>query len=186
MGGMPRDRATPRKSGERIDLERFVPALLTFVANRLTNSASATYRRLFGIGVLDFRVMVMLALEPGVSGARIAEVIDLDKAAVSRTLRSLEKRGLISAAAGHGRARILRLTAAGETLYNEVEKLAQQRERVLLADLPPEDRETLRRLLRQLLLATARVASIATEPTTRQPVSRASRSATHPPRSTRQ
>ena len=160
---MAADRTAAKKPSEQIDLERFVPALLTFISNRVTNSASATYRRRFDIGVLDFRVMVMLSIEPGASGARIAEVIDLDKAAVSRTLNSLHRRGLISAAPGHGRARILALTAAGEATYGKVRQVAMERERLLLADLSAEDRETLRGLLRRLLAATPRLTELAND-----------------------
>jgi len=161
---MAADKTASKKHSEEIDLESFVPALLTFISNRVTNSASATYRRRFDIGVLDFRVMVMLSIEPGASGARIAEVIDLDKAAVSRTLNSLHRRGLITAAPGHGRARILALTAAGEAVYGRVRQVAMERERRLLADLSVEDREILRELLRRVLAATPRLTELAKEP----------------------
>lgn len=147
-----------------MDLGRFVPALLTFVANRLTNSASVTYRRRFGIGVLDFRVMAMLVIEPGVSGARIAEVIGLDKAAVSRTLKSLQSRGFVSAKAGRGRARVLTLTAAGRRVYDKAWKVAQERERILLSAMSAREQEVFRDLLRRALTATRLLTDLADEP----------------------
>jgi DNA-binding MarR family transcriptional regulator len=149
-----------------MDLDRFVPALLTFIANRLTNSGSATYRRRFGIGMMDFRILAMLSIESGISGARIVEVIDLDKAAVSRTLASLEKRGLVSVAPGVGRARILRLTAEGRKIYDAAWQVALERENRLLSGLSEEERELLIKLLLRLLAATPHVAELVESQTT--------------------
>ena len=142
----------------KMDLARYVPALLVFIANRLTSSGSATYRRRFGIGIVDFRVMAMLSIEPGVSGARICEVIGLDKAAVSRTLKTLEERGYVTALPGQARARTVTLTPAGEALYQRAWKMAQWREAKLLSLLSPTEQETLRSLLRTLLAGTALLA----------------------------
>jgi DNA-binding MarR family transcriptional regulator len=137
--------------------------LLLFISNRLTNSGSATYRRRFGIGMMDFRIMAMLSLEPGASGARIAEVIALDKAAVSRTLKSLERRGFVTAKPGLGRARVLTLTAEGRAVYKKMWTIAQERERRLLINLSPKEQEVLRDLLRRLLAAASFVGELAQE-----------------------
>ena len=139
----------------RMDLARYVPALLVFIANRLTSSGSASYRRLFGIGIVDFRVMAMLSIEPGASGARICDVIGLDKAAVSRALKTLEERGYVTALPGQARARTVTLTTAGEALYQRAWKVAQRRETRLLSLLSPTEQEILRGLLRKVLAGTA-------------------------------
>jgi DNA-binding MarR family transcriptional regulator len=159
----------PKKTSGGMDLSRFVPALLIFIANRLTNSGSLTYRSRCGIGILDFRVMTMLSIEPGVSGARISEVMNLDKAAISRTLKSLERRGLIRVEQGHGRTRVLALSAEGHATYDPAWLIAQERERRLLSPLSSAEQEVLRDLLRRLLTATTLVADLASNGTATAP-----------------
>lgn len=153
-------KASKVKATGVMELDKFVPALMTFIANRLTNSGSALYRRAFGIGMMDFRIMAMLSIEPGASGARIAEVIDLDKAAVSRTLASLEKRKYVHVMPGAGRARKLSLTRAGEALYQKAWQLSQERERRLLSLLSSDEQRVLREILQRLLKSTALVAAL--------------------------
>jgi DNA-binding MarR family transcriptional regulator len=151
---------SPNPDADTMDLDTFVPALLTFVANRLTNSGSATYRKLFGVGMMDFRVLAMLSVEPGVSGARIARVIGLDQAAVSRTLRSLEDRGLVTATPAGGRSRATVMTAKGREVYDAAWEVAKRREALLLEGLSEEEQALLRTLLRRLLLATPRLTDL--------------------------
>lgn len=136
-----------------MDLDRFTPALITFVANRLSSSGSATYRSRFNIGIMDFRVLAMLSVESGICGARIAEVVGLDKAAVSRTLRSLKRRGLVSIVPGVGRNRMAALTPKGEDLFRRAHDMARQRERLLLSTFSADERETLVDFLHRLLAA---------------------------------
>lgn len=73
-----------------LDLERYVPALLTFVSNKLAKGASATYLRMFDVGVTEWRVISMLAVEPNITANRICQVIGFDKALVSRSLQFLK------------------------------------------------------------------------------------------------
>ena len=76
-----------------IDLDRYVPALITFIANKLSSSATALYQRNFGVNVTEWRIMSLLAIEPGIPASRICHVIGFDKGPVSRTLsRAAEAR----------------------------------------------------------------------------------------------
>lgn len=145
----PAAEATP---GPRLDLERYVPALLTFVANKLSHSASATYQRRFGVNVTEWRIMSLLAIEPGIPAARICQVIGFDKGPVSRTIASMEKRDLVAIDEDptDARRRLIRLTAQGESLHDEIIVVALERERRLTACLTPEQRDTLIHLLNRL------------------------------------
>ncbi|KMO33464.1 MarR family transcriptional regulator [Methylobacterium variabile] len=138
--------------GPRLDLERYVPALLTFVANKLSHSASATYQRRFGVNVTEWRIMSLLAIEPGIPAARICQVIGFDKGPVSRTLASMERRDLVAVGEDpdDARRRLIRLTGKGETLHDEIIVVALERERRLTACLTPEQRDTLIDLLNRL------------------------------------
>src|ERR1700750_2357584 len=89
-----RQKPAPTEAGPTLDLDRYVPAFITFIANKLSNSATAFYQRQFGVIVTEWRIMSLLAIEPVIPASRICHVIGFDKAPVSRTLASLDKRGL--------------------------------------------------------------------------------------------
>ncbi|MBB4262752.1 MULTISPECIES: MarR family winged helix-turn-helix transcriptional regulator [unclassified Bradyrhizobium] len=148
----PRHKPTPAESGPTLDLERYVPAFVTFIANKLSNSATAFYQREFGVNVTEWRVMSLLAIEPGIPASRICHVIGFDKGPVSRTLAGLEKRGLISIRTdpNDGRTHSISLTARGRATHDKVIAAALERERRLLSCLNKDEREVLIGLLRRL------------------------------------
>src|ERR1700675_3873909 len=84
------------RTGQTLDLERYVPAFVTFIANKLSRSATALYQKRFGVNVTEWRMMSLLAIEPGITASRICYVIGFDKGPVSRTLALMQKRGLIA------------------------------------------------------------------------------------------
>ena len=79
-----------RTSAHALDLDNYVPAYLTYLVGKISSSASATYRPKFGIGITDWRIMALLATEPWISAGRVCDVIGLDKAAVSRSVRGMK------------------------------------------------------------------------------------------------
>ncbi len=135
-----------------LDLERYVPALLVFLANKITNGASNLYRKNFGVGVIEWRCMGLIAIEPWASPNRICQVIGLDKAAVSRSIRSLEKKALVEVRSSSQRARFLEvaLTETGCRLYDRMIQVAFEREGRLLADITPQEREALISMLNRM------------------------------------
>ncbi|MBB4378704.1 DNA-binding MarR family transcriptional regulator [Bradyrhizobium sp. CIR48] len=148
----PRHKPAPAEAGPTLDLERYVPAFVTFIANKLSNSATAFYQREFGVNVTEWRVMSLLAIEPGIPASRICHVIGFDKGPVSRTLAGLEKRGLISIRTdpNDGRTHSISLTARGRATHDKVIAAALERERRLLSCLNKDEREVLIGLLRRL------------------------------------
>jgi DNA-binding MarR family transcriptional regulator len=141
--------ATP---GPTLDLERYVPAFVTFIANKLSRSATALYQKRFGINVTEWRIMSLLAIEPGITASRICHVIGFDKGPVSRTLAQLQSRGLINIKTDphDGRSHAIALTAKGRTTHDAVITVALERERRLLACLDPAEREVLIEMLRRV------------------------------------
>ena len=89
-----------RTSAHALNLDNYVPAYLTYLAGKISSSASATYRPKFGVGITDWRIMALLATEPWISAGRICDVIGLDKAAVSRSVRAMKLNGLVDRALG--------------------------------------------------------------------------------------
>ena len=108
-------------TGPTLDLDRYVPAFITFIANKLSHSATVFYQKNFGVNITEWRIMSLLAIEPGIPASRICHVIGFDKGPVSRTLSLLQKRGMVTirTAADDGRTHSISLTAAPPPLPAE-------------------------------------------------------------------
>jgi DNA-binding MarR family transcriptional regulator len=139
------DRAT-------LDLDRHVPYFFTYISNRLSRGASDTYRKHFGLGITEWRVMGVLGGMPDISANQIINAIGLDKGAVSRSLHVLEKKRLITSEPdpSDNRSRTLRLSKSGEALHDRIVVAAFAREERLLSCLSPKETESLIVCLRKL------------------------------------
>jgi DNA-binding MarR family transcriptional regulator len=135
--------------GPQLDLARYVPGLLNFLSNKLSAGASKCYRKHFGVGVVEWRMLSMLAVENGISANRICQVIGLDKGAVSRALQGLEVSGYITTAVDHRDARryTVSLTTQGRALHDRIFEVAMERERRLLDDFTPAEVDQLVEML---------------------------------------
>src|SRR4051812_11642196 len=63
--------APAARSGKVIDLERYAPAYLTFVANKLGRGASRNYLRVFDVGVETWRCLVLLAIHTSITAVTL-------------------------------------------------------------------------------------------------------------------
>ena len=135
-----------------VDLDRYVPAFLTWIANKLSRGASQQYLSAFGVGIETWRCLVLLAIEGSISAQRVSRIIGMDKSSVSRCFKSMQARGLITLGldAADGRLRIATLTEEGRALHDRILDLALERERVFLSVLDEAERETLIALLKRL------------------------------------
>jgi len=82
----------------------------------------------------------------------LCDVTAMDKVSVSRAVRALADRGLISRShnAADRRSRLLALTASGQAIYAEIAPVALEAERDLLAGLSSDDVAQLADLLDRL------------------------------------
>src|ERR1700742_630863 len=117
-----RQKPAPAESGPTLDLDRYVPAFVTFIANKLSNSATAFYQRHFGVNVTEWRILSLLAIEPGIPASRICHVIGFDKGPVSRTLALMQARGLVAIKTDpqDGRSHAISLTTKGRATHDRV------------------------------------------------------------------
>lgn len=129
------DDAPDSPAAPTLSFRRTPTVLLTFAANRFTRAAAREYQHRFGIGAMDWRMLVMLAREPGSSVSHASRTIGIDKAAVSRSLKRLEKTGLVRShtAGPDDRRRDWSLTGKGTRLHAKVLDLALDRQKKLLA-----------------------------------------------------
>lgn len=144
--------ADARSSPNALDLENYVPAFLTWIANKLSSSASLIYRRRFGIGIVEWRIMALLGVEPWITAGRICEVIGLDKAGVSRSLRFLLDKGLAETRYrdNNNRRQFIALTRAGIELHDRIAVVARAREEQLLTGFSDAERAAAVRLLARM------------------------------------
>jgi len=117
-----------------LSFSRSPTVALNFAANRFTRSAARLYQREFGIGAMDWRMLVMLTRAPGCNVAEASETIGIDKAAVSRSLARLEGAGLAEAVVNRpdARRREWSLTPKGKDLHDRILKVALARQKRLL------------------------------------------------------
>jgi DNA-binding MarR family transcriptional regulator len=141
-----------RKHARHIDLERYVPAYLTWTANKLSRGASHFYLKHFGVGIEVWRCLVLLAVDGACSANKVSRVIGMDKASVSRCFKSMQQDDLIRIELDQsdGRARIAVLTDKGRALHDDIRDVALERERALLEVLSKEETSSLLSLLQRV------------------------------------
>lgn len=152
--GMKTSKSLPAVSDplKQIDLDHYVPAYLTWTANKLSRGASQHYLKIFGVGIETWRCLVLLAIEGSISAQQVSRVIGMDKASVSRCFKSMQESGFIRIALDprDGRARIAVLTTKGRAMHDQIREVALERERAFLEVLSADEAETLLVLLRRL------------------------------------
>ena len=132
-----------------VDFERGIPFLVTALGNKLSACVSNNVRQNLGVGLMEWRILALLAAEGSVTPARVAQVADVDKSVVSRAATSLEQRGLIVIGATGAASRQTRLsmTTGGEALHGEGMRLANAGNEALLQGFTPDERTQLAELL---------------------------------------
>ena len=135
-----------------VDLNRYVPAYMTSIANKLSRGASQAYLNTFDVGIEVWRCLVLLAIEGETSAQQVSTVIGMDKGSVSRCFRRMQERGLIRTELDEsdGRLRIAVLTPKGRHLHEQIMGMALERERALLSVLDEHEVELLLGLMRRL------------------------------------
>ena len=120
---------------------------------------SAPYQKLyehFGITAMEWRMLVMLCKEPGISVSAASPVSGYDKGAVSRSLHSLEAQKLAEGRVEgtNSRNKLWHLTRKGKQLHDRVLEAAMERQQQLLhgmsADEVKQFNDLLQRFLRNL------------------------------------
>jgi DNA-binding MarR family transcriptional regulator len=124
-----------RQPPNPIELERFLPYRLSVLTNVVSGAIASAYQRRFGLGIPEWRVIAVLARHPGLSAAEVAACTRMDAVAVSRAVTRLARSGRLrrSVSAEDRRRSVLRLSAAGRSVYRRIAPLALDYERELLA-----------------------------------------------------
>ncbi len=150
---------SPSAKGPRIEPDDHAAFLIVSIANRVSSSASQAYTRCFGVGVMEWRVIGMLAGRPGAAAKDIAQFSGLDKSAVSRAVQALVQVGHVATEPDPEDSRRirLRLTPSGKALHDRIIVASLAREELLLDGFTAEDRAAFFGFLRRVAGNTALV-----------------------------
>jgi len=135
------------------NFSEYTPALIGMIYNRLSASASGLYRSRFGVGISEWRVVGLLAAQPGLAAWRVSEITGMDKAAVSRAVASLDAAGLLDhdVLETDGRRKTWRLSARGHRLHEQILDLALAREKILMSGISRREIEKFNAIARRML-----------------------------------
>ena len=133
-----------------INISSYIPFYLLVLNNALSRGSSQYYIDTFGIGIVEWRVISMLAIEPRIPASTICQILSLDKASTSRALKRLHDLGHLDfeASKADTRRKIWWLNAKGYELHDRLIVVALKRESKLIKGIDPEDLETLLKVMR--------------------------------------
>ncbi len=137
---------------QALQLSSFLPYRLSVLSNRISNTIAKDYQQRFDLRIPEWRVLALLAEHPGSTAREIANLGEMDKVAVSRSVKSLTARRLIEQTVSEAdrRARPLMLSDHGAAIVQDISPLARAYEIRLLNALTPRERDELDRILVKL------------------------------------
>jgi DNA-binding MarR family transcriptional regulator len=126
--------------------------LLGAISNVLATGGSRLYRRGFGIGLAEWRLMWVLGYEGPLNAHRASQIMGVDKAATSRSVAELYRRGLVTVTLNPAdtRQRTIELSDSGRALHSRIMVVSRERERRLASAFSQEELELLTKLLVRL------------------------------------
>jgi len=139
-----------RETAPHIDtLIRLVSVRIVRLSEMILRIGSMAFGERFGIKTTELRILVMLGAFQPISVNEVSRRTHIDKAWISRSLRGLLRRKLITKTAhpSDSRAAMLSLTKKGEALLREIAPVAQEYQRQLLQGQRPRDVERVLDLL---------------------------------------
>jgi DNA-binding MarR family transcriptional regulator len=136
----------------RLKLDTHLPHALGATAIAVGRLIARAYEARFGLSVIEWRLMALLA-EIGPAGeAEVFARAAADRPVARRAVRALGRRGLARAGAG-----TLALTPEGRRVYEEIAPLAIAWEATLVAGLSPGEVTALKLLLKRVRAAAERL-----------------------------
>lgn len=114
----------------------------------MRRSGAHEQRRQFGLSETEWRIMAQLGEFAPLSLNGLAESLLLDRGQLSRTMKGMVERGLVSRERKPGGPEIeLDLTKQGREMHARMVLRAIERDRVLVEGIPEEELQTLRRVI---------------------------------------
>jgi DNA-binding MarR family transcriptional regulator len=155
--------ASPGVRGERLRFHDFPVFHLMSLAGAVKHSLVNKYLEPWGLSMPEWRLLSTVAEFSPIRFARIAQLTAMDKAQVSRALRTAQGKGLVETGilsaerrtedadvmAPAGRFHVF-ITAAGREAYDKVMPLAQRDQLRLIELMTPEERSVMLKLAERI------------------------------------
>jgi DNA-binding MarR family transcriptional regulator len=137
---------------EAVPYQTRLAFLLGAISNLTTATGSRLFRRAFGLGLGEVRLMYVLNYEGPLTARQASGIIGVDKGAMSRTVAALEHRGIVRTRIDDvdARQRVIDFTPEGRRLIERVMVLALHREKQLYSILTNDELLVLSSLLQKL------------------------------------
>jgi DNA-binding MarR family transcriptional regulator len=141
----------PGEKGERLGVVQFPTFYMLRLASYAKFSLSRRYLEPYGLSLPEWRLLTLVADFSPVAFADIATLTLMDKGQVSRTLRSLQRRGWVTIspaperrsvgrAGGVNPRVVVSLAPAGKALHEQILPVAREHQVRLINLLTPEER----------------------------------------------
>ena len=130
-------------------LIRLVSVRIVRLSEMVLRIGTLAFKDRFGVKPTDLRILVILGAYQPISVNEVSRRTHIDKAWISRSLKTLMRRKLITKIAhpSDNRASLLSLTKQGEALLREIAPVAQEYQRQLLQGQRARDVERMLDLL---------------------------------------
>ena len=140
------------KSGRKIfDIEEALTFQVAVLTNLISRPFYAQMGRYTGMTLNDWRMLLVIACQPGVSQAQIVNATGLKKATVSRSLRVLTNYVRLETDPLDSRKKAARLTDEGWRLYDESLPILDWRLDLLTQALEPAELMQFKQTLAKLV-----------------------------------
>lgn len=125
---------------------------ISYLANAIIVPTYEDVLRDFGLFRAEYHLLMCLAHYPALSSADVATLTRMPRNSISRAVQKMEAEGYITRAADPSDKRKTKLsaTARGRARHRDIAARFVEREAEVLDVLPPDERQTLQRLLSTL------------------------------------
>ena len=141
------------EAGSSLTVDAFITTLMSQVGNALRRTITLPYADQFGLSISEWRLLALVAHAQRMAFSDLVLQSSSDKALVSRTLKLLEGRGLVSLEAEGNTPRkkvYCVITPSGHDLHAQAIPIAKARQAAAIRALPVEERDAMYRALLRL------------------------------------
>ena len=129
-------------------------SLVHILSNRIGRAFYSEVETKFGVTIAEWRVMLTLASEPGVSAAEITNSWAMEKMSVNRAIQRLIDNGNVSRSRDpeDGRSYRLSLTAKGRKMYARIAPAANKRYTEIISSVSAEELDIVVAALQKMIV----------------------------------
>jgi DNA-binding MarR family transcriptional regulator len=129
-------------------------SLVHILSNRIGRAFYSEVETKFGVTIAEWRVMLTLASDPGVSAAEITNSWAMEKMSVNRAIQRLIDNGNVSRSRDpeDGRSYRLSLTAKGRKLYARIAPAANKRYTEIISSVSAEELDIVVAALQKMIV----------------------------------